>query len=141
MESPILCKAFNSPKCHHFQVSLRNSSSNPRRRFCQWEVNSRMLVQIVASDLSNLPLLSKKREYSKMVLLILITLADNNSRTRIPDMVVKPSSKTNMEIMLVGMGLVTSRAVQTTTIIHLVDSKTQTREVMLSKGSISFDLF
>ena len=100
-----------------------------------------MLVQIVASDLSNLPLLSKKREYSKMVLLILITLADNNSRTRIPDMVVKPSSKTNMEIMLVGMGLVTSRAVQTTTIIHLVDSKTQTREVMLSKGSISFDLF
>ena len=141
MESPILCKAFNSPKCHPFLVSLRNSSSNPRHRFCQWEVNSRMLVQIVASDLSNLPLHSKKREYSKMVLLILITLADNNSRTRIPDMVVKPSSKTNMEIMLVGMGLVTSRAVQTTTIIHLVDSKTQTREVMLSKGSISFDLF
>jgi len=140
MESPILCKAFNSPKCHPFLVSLRNSS-NPRHRFYQWEVNSRMLVQIVASDLSNLPLLSKKREYSKMVLLILITLADNNSRTRIPDMVVKPSSKTNLEIMLVGMGLVTSRAVQTTTIIHLVDSKTQTREVMLSKGSISFDLF
>jgi len=62
-----------------------------------------------------------------------------NNRNKILDMVVRPSSKTtNLEIMLVD--LVTSRAVQTT-IIHSADSKIQTREVMLSKASISSDLF
>ena len=101
----------------------------------------------MASDPSKLLLNNKNRRCMEMVSLILVTLVVNNKartllphRTTIPDMVVKPNSSktTNMETMLV-VDLATSKAVQTTTVIHLVHNKR--REVMLSKAWLSSELF